>query len=558
MPVAFAGDVAAIGRAARKIYSSWIHSLPQLRPRAGSKVSKRSLAGNPRNRGGDGGKPEKEAPKASYMRNTIAGVSRILRASTWEEALGELRGLPIKWDSYTVNQVLKSHPPMEKAWLFFLWVAQVRGFKHDHFTYTTMLDIFGEAGRISSMEFMFREMEEKGLRIDASTYTSALHWYAKAGDLEASLRLWEEMRRTGCDPTVVSYTAFMKVLFDHGRPRKASAIYREMIEARLSPTCHTYTVLINHLAGSGKFDAALGVMNRMRKAGVEPDKATCNILVQKCSKLGETAAMFEVLRHMRENSLVLRLPIFLEALECLRKAGESDRLLRERGNGRIYPDLAINDVNSCIDRGIINILLCKRNFAAINLMLEGIILLKMELGAELNAAIIQASCRSQSLSTALLAFQLSVQLGQRLERHVYLSLVGPLMRSSRFQEALKITEEMASKGHSLGAYLASVLTLRLGRAGKPAIATELFSSAASSASSSPADRNTLTYTALLHAHLQSMEVEKGLEIFSQMREEGNTDAEFFRKERRRLQRCHSEGVAVPVEESLCNFFFAGG
>lgn len=251
MPVASAGDVAAIGRAARKICSSWIHSLPQSERRAGSKVLKRFPAGNPRNLGDHGGKPEKEATQAPYMRNTVAGVSRILRSSTWEEALGELRGLPIKWDSYTVNQVLKSHPPMEKAWLFFLWVAQVRGFKHDHFTYTTMLDIFGEAGRISSMEFMFREMEEKGLRIDAATYTSALHWFAKAGDLEASLRLWEEMQRAGCEPTVVSYTAFMKVLFEHGRPREASAIYREMIEAGLSPTCHTYTVLMEHLAGSG-------------------------------------------------------------------------------------------------------------------------------------------------------------------------------------------------------------------------------------------------------------------------------------------------------------------
>lgn len=329
-------------------------------------------------------------------------------------------------------------------------------------------------------------------------------------------------------------------------------------------------------------------MSRMREAGVEPDKATCNILVRKCSKFGETAAMFEVLGYMKENSLVLRLPIFLEALECLRKSGVSDRLLREvnphlssvgsRVMGGSTPDLAINDAKSCTDHGIINILLCKRNFAAVNLMLEDMILLKMELGTELTAAIIQASCRSQSqsLSTALLAFRLSVQLGQRLERHVYLSLVGPLMRSSRFQEALKITEEMARRGHYLGAYLASVLTLRLGRAGKPAMAAELFAS--SSSSSSPADRNTLSYTALIHAHLQSMEVEKGLEIFSQMREEGvpvaagtyevlvaglemagrNPDAELFRKEGRRLQRCRSERVAVPVEESLCNFFFAGG
>ena len=118
-------------------------------------------------------------------------------------------------------------------------------------TYTTMLDIFGEAGRISSMEYIFWEMEERGVRIDAATYTSKMHSLAKAGDIEGAVKLWEEMRKMGCDRTVVSYSAFMKILFDHGRATEASAIYKEMIDVGLSPTCHTYTLLIQHLAGSG-------------------------------------------------------------------------------------------------------------------------------------------------------------------------------------------------------------------------------------------------------------------------------------------------------------------
>ncbi|CAH1436172.1 unnamed protein product [Lactuca virosa] len=183
------------------------------------------------------------------MKDTIRTISNILRYSTWDSAQKQLETLGIKWDSYTINQVLKTHPPMEKAWLFFNWASGLKNFKHDQFTYTTMMDIFGEARRISSMRFVFQQMEEKGIKIDVVTYTSMLHWLSNDGDIDGSVKLWEEMKEKGFYPTVVSYTAYMKVLFHHGRVKEATKIYREMIQSGCPPNCFTYTVLMEHLAG---------------------------------------------------------------------------------------------------------------------------------------------------------------------------------------------------------------------------------------------------------------------------------------------------------------------
>lgn len=187
-----------------------------------------------------------------YMRDLVTKISNILRYSTWDSALVQLENLSVKWDSYTVNQVLKTHPPMEKAWLFFNWAARLRGFKHDQYTYTTMLDIFGEAKRIPSMMFVFKQMQEKGIEIDVVTYTSLLHWLSKDGDVEGAVRLWQEMRVKGCHPTVVSYTAYMKVLFDHNRVKEGAEVYKEMLQSGCYPNCHTYTVLMEHLADMGE------------------------------------------------------------------------------------------------------------------------------------------------------------------------------------------------------------------------------------------------------------------------------------------------------------------
>ncbi|KAJ0982177.1 hypothetical protein J5N97_010432 [Dioscorea zingiberensis] len=47
------------------------------------------------------------APPSSpiYMRNTISSISNLLRYSPWSSAQSQLHLLPIRWDSFTINQV---------------------------------------------------------------------------------------------------------------------------------------------------------------------------------------------------------------------------------------------------------------------------------------------------------------------------------------------------------------------------------------------------------------------------------------------------------------------
>lgn len=231
-----------------------IHSLHPSKPRNPIK----RFPKNPKNSLKSLLQKDVEDPKI-YMRHTVLNIYRILKYSTWDTAQDQLLKLGIKWDSYTVNQVLKTHPPMEKAWLFFNWVSRLKGFKHDHFTYTTMLDIFGEAGRIASMNYVFKQMQEKGIKIDAVTYTSIMHWISSSGDVDGAMRIWEEMKDRKCYLTVVSYTAYMKVLFDNNRVKEATDVYKEMLEAGICPNCHTYTVMMEHLVVAGKFNCRLCV-----------------------------------------------------------------------------------------------------------------------------------------------------------------------------------------------------------------------------------------------------------------------------------------------------------
>ncbi|KAK6802585.1 hypothetical protein RDI58_000365 [Solanum bulbocastanum] len=468
-------------------------------------------------------KKDIDLPKV-FMRDTVTRISHILRFSTWDSAQEQLMELPIKWDSYTVNQVLKTHPPMEKAWLFFSWASKLKGFKHDQFTYTTMLDIFGEAGRISSMNYIFQQMQDKGIKIDAVTYTSLLHWLSDHGDINESIKLWQDMKDKGCVPNVVCYTAYMKGLFDHNRVKEGAKIYKEMLQSGCSPNCHTYTVLMEHLASSGKFDGVLEIFSKMQDAGVQPDKATCNILVGKCCKAGETQAMMKILHYMKENFLVLRYSVYQEAFHTLKMAGVSDRLLRDVNRHLSLQNFNQDQIDqsdgiaesNCFtldDRMILH-LLNKKSLLAVDYLLDSLMNKRLKLDPRIVSTVVEVNCSCGRVNGAFLAFEVSVKLGITIERITYLTMVGELIRTNSFSRVVDIVEPMVGAGLSLGSELTALLIHRLGCAREPASAEKLFRILPDQ------QKSIAVYTALISTYFTFGNADKGLEIFETMRKQG--------------------------------------
>ncbi|XP_038976717.1 pentatricopeptide repeat-containing protein At2g01390-like [Phoenix dactylifera] len=327
---------------------------------------------------------------------------------------------------------------------------------------------------------------------------------------------------------------------------------------------------------SGKFEAALEVMSKMQEAGVQPDKAACNILVQKCSKAGETSAMTQILKYMKEHSIVLRRAVFLEALEALKINCESDHLLQEvnphLSSEGIEDDLdsepSVTDTASLIDRGIILNLLARQNLIAIELVLSEMTNKDIKMDSELISAIVQSSCANCRPSCAVMAFNYCLKMRKNLDRTAYTSLLGLFIRINAFEKVLEIVEEMIKSDTSFGTYLVSLLIYKLGCAGLPASATKIFYLL-------PMDQNVVTFTALMDAYFQADEVDKSLELFSEMKRKGipisfgtynvlivgleragrRSDAEVYRKEKRRFQWHEYSREGVSTEESLCNCLF---
>ncbi|GMH06470.1 hypothetical protein Nepgr_008310 [Nepenthes gracilis] len=524
---------------------------------------------------------EKENADAKvYMRDSIGKISNILRFSSWDSAKEDLERLLVKWDSFTINQILKTHPPLEKAWLFFNWASRLEGFKHDQFTYTTMLDIFGEARRISSMMYVFQQMKEKGIKIDAVTYTSLLHWLSNDGDIDGAIKMWDEMKAKGCRPTVVSYTAYMKVLFDQKRVKEAIKVYEEMLQPGCSPNCYTYTILMEHLVNSGKCEDAIEIFNKMQESGVQPDKATCNILVEKCSRTGATWSIIQILHYMKENSLVLRYPVYLRAHECLKKAGKSDLLLRQ-----VNPHISIkgtsaneielvevaHDANFTTDKGLLLIFLRKKNFVGIDHLLAGMVNETLKIDPEIISSVIKENCAHGRGDSALLAFEYAMKMDIHIEEEAFLALIGFSIRTNEFPKVVNVVEEMAKAGFFLETDSASLLIYRLGCSKQLACSEKIFKLLPDEL------KNAATYTAFIAACFSAGNPDKGIKTCETMRRKGVRaaagtyylligglekfgrvdEAKFYMTEKRGLQRQNHSSENVLMGERICNLLFAG-
>uniref|UniRef100_A0A1J3HGC8 Pentatricopeptide repeat-containing protein n=1 Tax=Noccaea caerulescens TaxID=107243 RepID=A0A1J3HGC8_NOCCA len=507
-----------------------------------------------------------------YTRDIVSNIYNILKGSTWESAREQLPHLGVKWDSHIINRVLKSHPPMQKAWLFFNWASGIKGFKHDHFTYTTMLDIFGEAGRIQSMYSVFHLMKEKGVVIDTVTYTTLIHWVSSSGDVDEAMRLWKEMRDNGCEPTVVSYTAYMKILFADGKVEEATEVYKEMLRSRISPNCHTYTVLMEYLVVTGKCEEALDIFFKMQEIGVQPDKAACNILIGKACEFGETSFVSRILLHMKENGMVLRYPVFLEASKTLKAAGESDDLLRQVNSHISLESLcskAMDETKSSDDsRFISSVLLMKQSLVAVDHLLNQMKDRNVKLDSFVVSAIAETNCDRCRTEGASLALDYSSEMGIHLEKTAYLSLIGNFLRLNELRKVIESVKEMLRAQHSLGVYQGATLIHKLGFGRRPRLAAEVFDLL-------PDDqKGVAAYTALMDVYISAGSPEKTMKILEEMRRRemmpslgtynvvlsGLEKSSDFQREAASLKKEKKSLVGfrenLDVQERICDLLFA--
>ncbi|KAJ6411638.1 hypothetical protein OIU84_008256 [Salix udensis] len=223
------------------------------------------------------------APSARQFLSTghvVENVSQILRQLRWGPSAEEaLKKLNCHMDAYQANQVLKQLQDHTVALGFFYWLKQLPGFKHDGYTYTTMVGILGRAKQFVTVNKLLDQMVRDGCQPTVVTYNRLIHSYGRANYLNDAVEVFNQMQKAGCEPDRVTYCTLIDIHAKAGFLDFAMEMYQRMQAAGLSPDTFTYSVIINCLGKAGHLAAAHKLFCEMVEQGCVPNLVTYNIMI---------------------------------------------------------------------------------------------------------------------------------------------------------------------------------------------------------------------------------------------------------------------------------------
>ncbi|KAJ6688060.1 hypothetical protein OIU74_016708 [Salix koriyanagi] len=276
------------------------------------------------------------APSSRQFLSTghvVENVSQILRQLRWGPSAEEaLKNLNCHMDAYQANQVLKQLQDHTVALGFFYWLKQLPGFKHDGYTYTTMVGILGRAKQFVAVNKLLDQMlkysikcRRLGVNLTEVTYCTLIDIHAKAGFLDFAMEMYQRMQAAGLSPDTFTYSVIINCLGKAGHLAAAHKLFCEMVEQGCVPNLVTYNIMIALQAKARNYQNALKLYRDMQNAGFEPDKVTYSIVMEvlgHCGYLDEAEAIFS---EMKRKNWVPDEPVYGLLVDLWGKAGNVEK-----------------------------------------------------------------------------------------------------------------------------------------------------------------------------------------------------------------------------------------
>ncbi|KAL2634907.1 hypothetical protein R1flu_006386 [Riccia fluitans] len=280
----------------------------------------------------------------SGNRKLVSHICLILKENGWGPVTVEtLDSLEEKLDSYIVNAVLQQIKDPSVALKFFRWAKQREGYKHDVYTYTTMMNVLGRARNLSGVRHLLQEMHNDGCEPTVVTYNTLILTYGKVKSLSESLRVFRIMKESGCQPDTITYSILIHLCVKSGFQQEALKLYQGMQEAGLQPDTVTYSIVIDSLGRAGKLTEARKLFREMREKGCQPNEFTYNSLIDRHAKSGQTKFAVRYYEEMRKNSFPLNPVVCTTMMGVLASLGqytEAEALFSEMLQANIAADTA--------------------------------------------------------------------------------------------------------------------------------------------------------------------------------------------------------------------------
>lgn len=148
------------------------------------------------------------------------------------------------------------------------------------YTYNTLIDTYGKAGKLQEARETFGEMLQKGVVPNTVTFNTMIHMYGNNAQLEEVASLMKTMEVAKCSPDTRTYNILISLHAKHNDIELAARYWRKMKEHSLEPDAVSYRTLLYAFSIRRMVAEAEELILEMDERGLEIDEFTQSSLTR--------------------------------------------------------------------------------------------------------------------------------------------------------------------------------------------------------------------------------------------------------------------------------------
>ncbi|XP_072985991.1 pentatricopeptide repeat-containing protein At1g73710 [Typha latifolia] len=264
-----------------------------------------------------------------------------------QDMIEEMMKLGASVDEQSVPVVMKMYIDLgllDEANIFFEKHCSGGGISSKN--YAAIIDAYAEKGLWELAEDVFHGEREIGHKKDIVEYNVMIKAYGRAKQYDKAFSLFETMRRCGVWPDDCTYNSLIQMLSVGDSPERAREYIKRMKDAGFKPRCETFSAVIASYSRKHLVSEALDIYNEMKASGVQPNEVVYGLLVDMFAEGGMVEEALHYYRLMEESGLApnqIVLTSLIKAyskVSCWQEAQDLYSKMKNMGDG---PDVVASN-----------------------------------------------------------------------------------------------------------------------------------------------------------------------------------------------------------------------
>lgn len=401
-----------------------------------------------------------------------------------------------------------------------------RNLKPNDITLNTIIDIMIESGNFDLAWKYFDDMENVyEVEPDIYTYSTLLksikNYEPDQKNIERAfeiLKIVKLSKTKGIKPDEILYNCILDTCVKYGKMEQAEAVFQDMKEAMIAPSRITYAIMIRGFGNDYSLGKSFEVFEEMKNNNVSPNEIIYGCLLNACVKCNKIEKACQVYEEIKNGSTSIQMNVVLYSTlikgytKCknFQKAFDiyNKMLSDETVVGNIIAFNAILDCCvECTDIEAMNKIYEEIKYKAI----------QNETSPQPDlitySTVIKGYSRVKDSNKVLdIYYYLKGREDIILDEVIFNSILDGLLKSQRFEEALKVYEDM--KRHEIKRSNAtfSILIKIFSKMNNVEKAVEVYNEMISE----KLKPSLITYTSILQILIKSKRIQNAIEIFEEI------------------------------------------